>query len=81
MAQPRRFLPLAAKLDCGFNRTTLKMCCRLPCDRSRDLFRRDGGTHERNPGRDLFLPAGPAAVGRSLEGLVRLIWDAATLVC
>ena len=53
----------------------------LPCDRSRDLFRRDSDTHERHPGRDLFPPAGPAAAARSLEGLVRLILDAATLVC
>ena len=52
----------------------------LPCDRSRDLFRRDSDTHERHPGRDLFPPAGPAAAARSLEGLVRLILDAATLV-
>ena len=52
----------------------------LPCDRGRDLFSRDGDTHECHPGRDLFLLQGPAAVARSLEGLGRLILDAATLV-
>ena len=55
----------AALVDRGKNRSS---AVALPCDRSRDLFRRDGDTHERHPGRDLFPPAGPAAAARSLEG-------------